>query len=71
MPHSIDTNVKSLWQSVCWNRLGFIMCRTESTKNISTWYKSYSLVDLYQFLLIKCVLLAKFLNQQQKVLYHV
>ncbi len=41
---------------------GFILCGTKSTKNISTRYKSYGLVDLYQFLLIKCVLLARFLN---------
>ncbi len=45
-----------------WRRHGFILCGTESTKIISTWYKSYGLLDLYQFLHIKCVLLAQFLN---------
>ncbi len=35
---------------------------TESTKKNSTQYKSYSLVDLYQFLHIKCILPAQFLN---------
>jgi hypothetical protein len=42
--------------------LVFILCGTESTKNISTQYKSYGLVDLYQFLSIKCVLPAQYLN---------
>jgi hypothetical protein len=41
---------------------GFILCGTESTKIISTRYKSYGLVDLYQFLHIKCILPAQFLN---------
>ncbi len=41
-------------------RHGFILCGTESTKIISTRYTSYSLVDLYQFLHITCVLLAWF-----------
>ncbi len=41
---------------------GFILCGTESTKMISTWYKSYSLIDLYWFLHIKCVLLARCSN---------
>jgi hypothetical protein len=40
----------------------FILCGTEITKIISTRYKSYGLVDLYQFLRIKCVLPVQFLN---------
>jgi hypothetical protein len=31
-------------------RHGFILCGAESTKIISTQYKSYGLIDLYQFL---------------------
>ncbi len=41
---------------------GFMLCGTESTKNISTRYKSYGIVDLYQFLHRKCVLPVQFLN---------
>ncbi len=41
---------------------GFILCGTESTKNISTQYKSYGLIDLYQFLHRKCVLPVRCLN---------
>ncbi len=71
---------KNLWIVVRLNISGhgFILCGTESTKNMSTCYKSYGLVDLYQFLRIKCILPAWFLNfkeqrhahQQQKVLYN-
>ncbi len=43
-------------------RYGFILCGTESTKIISTRYKSYGLIDLYRFLHIKCILPARFLN---------
>ncbi len=43
-------------------RHSFILCGTESSKSISTQYKSYSLVDLYQVLHIKCILPARFLN---------
>jgi hypothetical protein len=37
-------------------RHGFMLCGTESIKIISAWYKSYGLVDSYQFLHIKFVL---------------
>ncbi len=46
----------------CCCQHGFFLCGTESTKIICTWYKSYSLVDLYQFLHMKCILLVQFLN---------
>jgi hypothetical protein len=51
------------------SRLVFILCGTESTKNISTRYKTYSLVDLHQLLHIKCILLAQFSNfgEQQHI----
>ncbi len=45
----------------CCLQHGFILCGTKSTKIISTWYKSYGLVDLYQFLHIKCILPVQFL----------